>query len=124
MLYGRESEVATLMGALSDAEDASLLVSGEAGIGKSALLEEALRRVGREWLAVRCHQGVSSPFAHLTDTLDLLPRLEEQLAAAGIRFVGSYRSEELPRGHRLRWVRAELRRSRRLREISQAAPGI
>lgn len=50
-------------------------------------------------------------------TLDLLPDISERLQHSQIVFLGTYRSDELPRGHRLRWVRNELRRRHHLEEI-------
>jgi DNA-binding CsgD family transcriptional regulator len=56
-------------------------------------------------------------------TLDLLPQLADQIAGRGILLIGCFRSEELPRDHLLRSVRAELRRRNRLAEISLASLG-
>jgi DNA-binding CsgD family transcriptional regulator len=53
-------------------------------------------------------------------TLDLLPALADALSGGPVSLIGCYRSDELPRDHRLRPVRAELRRSRRLAEIDLA----
>jgi DNA-binding CsgD family transcriptional regulator/type II secretory pathway predicted ATPase ExeA len=51
-------------------------------------------------------------------TLDLLPALARSLAAAPVLLVGIYRSDEIPRGHPVRRLRTELRRDRRLLEIT------
>lgn len=51
-------------------------------------------------------------------TLELLPALADRLAGLPLLILGAYRSDEITRGHRLRWVRNELRRRRRLREIN------
>lgn len=51
-------------------------------------------------------------------TLELLPDLGERLRDWPICLVGTYRSNDLPRGHRLRWLRNELRRRRLLNEIA------
>jgi DNA-binding CsgD family transcriptional regulator/tetratricopeptide (TPR) repeat protein len=50
-------------------------------------------------------------------TFDLLPALAD--AGAGLPFtvIGCYRSDELPRGHRLRSIRALLRRNHQLTEV-------
>src|SRR6266699_1983818 len=50
-------------------------------------------------------------------TLGLLPALAEATCGIPVTLVGCYRSDELPRDHRLRAVRAQLRRSRQLTEI-------
>ncbi len=50
-------------------------------------------------------------------TLGLLPALAEAACDIPLTLVGCYRSDELPRDHRLRAVRAQLRRSRQLTEI-------
>src|SRR5262245_2818783 len=50
-------------------------------------------------------------------SLELLPALADTLSGSGIAVVGCYRSDELPRDHRLRVVRAWLRRNGRLAEI-------
>jgi AAA ATPase domain len=50
-------------------------------------------------------------------TLGLLPALAEAACDIPVTLVGCYRSDELPRDHRLRAVRAQLRRSRQLTEI-------
>jgi DNA-binding CsgD family transcriptional regulator/tetratricopeptide (TPR) repeat protein len=50
-------------------------------------------------------------------SLDLLAALPDAADGLPVALVGCYRSDELPRGHRLRAVRALLRRNRRLAEI-------
>jgi DNA-binding CsgD family transcriptional regulator/type II secretory pathway predicted ATPase ExeA/tetratricopeptide (TPR) repeat protein len=57
---------------------------------------------------------------HLADsaTLDALPLLAQAMEAHPVLMVGVYRSDELPRGHALRRMRAELRRQHRLVEIA------
>ncbi len=50
-------------------------------------------------------------------SLDLLPALADAACGLPVALVGCYRSDELPRGHRLRAVRALLRRNRQLAEI-------
>ena len=54
-------------------------------------------------------------------TLDLLPALADAARGKPVLLVACYRSDELPREHRLRSVRAELRRRNQLAEISLAA---
>src|SRR5215471_12536020 len=53
-------------------------------------------------------------------TLDLLPALAGAISGGQVVLIGCYRSDELPRDHRLRAARAELRRSRHLAEIDLA----
>jgi len=50
-------------------------------------------------------------------TLELLPALAATLEQEPIVLIGVYRSDEMPRGHAVRRLRAELRRARRLREL-------
>ncbi len=50
-------------------------------------------------------------------TLGLLPAVADAAGDLPVTVVGCYRSDELPRGHRLRAVRALLRRNRQLAEI-------
>jgi DNA-binding CsgD family transcriptional regulator len=53
-------------------------------------------------------------------TLDLLPALAGALSGGPVALIGCYRSDELPRDHRLRAARAELRRARQLTELDLA----
>ena len=53
-------------------------------------------------------------------TLDLLPALAGAISGGPVALIGCYRSDELPRDHRLRAARAELRRARQLVEIDLA----
>src|ERR1022692_3340670 len=53
-------------------------------------------------------------------TLDLLPALADAVRGQQVLLAACYRSDELPRDHRLRQVRAELRRRQQLAEISLA----
>lgn len=50
-------------------------------------------------------------------TLGLLPALADAAGDIPVMLIGCYRSDELPRDHRLRAVRAQMRRSRQLAEI-------
>jgi predicted ATPase len=50
-------------------------------------------------------------------TLGLLPALADAAGDIPVVLIGCYRSDELPRDHRLRAVRAQLRRSRQLSEV-------
>jgi len=49
--------------------------------------------------------------------LGFLPALADAASGLPVTVIGCYRSDELPRDHRLRAVRAQLRRSRQLTEI-------
>jgi DNA-binding NarL/FixJ family response regulator len=53
-------------------------------------------------------------------TLDLLSALAGAISGGPVALIGCYRSDELPRDHRLRAARAELRRARQLAEIDLA----
>jgi DNA-binding NarL/FixJ family response regulator len=79
--------------------------------------------------AVRCalaHLAAEGPLAIFLDdlqwsdeaTLELLAALGGPLQQMPVLVVGAYRSDGLPRGHRLRWLRNELRRGGRLEELS------
>jgi DNA-binding CsgD family transcriptional regulator len=50
-------------------------------------------------------------------TLDLLPALARSLEHDAVAVVGTYRSDDLPRGHAIRRARAELRRTGRFQEV-------
>ncbi len=166
----RRAEFDRLLELFQRPESSSVLISGEAGMGKTTLLDHTRRYLDRRTVHLRCHEEHAAPYAPLADlltedgpfipnpnskspaddtiesvirlvcvggtercdgrilviedlhwaspdALDLLPRLDERLSREGCRFVGSYRGEGLPRRHRLRWVRNELRRSGRLTEI-------
>ena len=56
-------------------------------------------------------------------TLGLLPALADAVSGLPVTVVGCYRNDELPRGHRLRSVRALLRRNHQLTEIELAPLG-
>jgi len=79
--------------------------------------------------AVRCalaHLAAEQPLTILFDdlqwsdeaTLELLAALAEPLRQMPVLTIGVYRSDGLPRAHRLRWLRNELRRGGRLEELS------
>src|SRR5574341_728428 len=51
-------------------------------------------------------------------TLELLPALVGSINQCSLLVLGAYRSDEIPRGHPLRRLRAELRRQGQLREIT------
>lgn len=154
-LVGREREQALIGEALTLCAAGTggvVLVSGEAGVGKSRLVAGALS----DWAGKR-HESAAEPgagpFAPLGDlvrrpgedtagqivrdlvttarqeptvvilddlqwadsgTVELLPSLAQAVARAPMLVVGIYRSDDLPRLHPLRRVRAELRRTNHL----------
>jgi DNA-binding NarL/FixJ family response regulator len=138
----------------------ALFVSGEAGIGKTALIRAAtdanapvLWASAVPWSPtpygllgqVVTGQVFSAPTAEVTAaavrdalleaaspivlvledlhwadgaTLELLPDLIEAITADPVAMIVSYRSDELPRAHPIRALRAQLRRHRRVTELS------
>ena len=57
---------------------------------------------------------------HWTDnaTLEILPSVADRIQNEPLLVVGTYRNDEILNGNRLRWMRNELRRRRRLLEIN------
>jgi DNA-binding NarL/FixJ family response regulator len=191
-LVGRSAEVARLRAAADRARQGAgslLLLSGEAGVGKSRLTEEALgprdvvlrgaaisgttSAYGPIVDALRSHlrsdpealadcgpllphlalllpelgagadeperatifEAVRCALAHLAagqaaivvlddlqwsdeTTLELLAALASSLAEMPVLTIAAYRSDGLPRDHRLRWLRNELRRDGQLEELA------
>jgi DNA-binding CsgD family transcriptional regulator/tetratricopeptide (TPR) repeat protein len=144
-LVGREAQLAFIDRWLADRRHAigppALFVSGEAGVGKTALLDAA--DTGRAavrhgsatpWPAAPLallgqlvpNDPVETPLALVLDdlqwsddaTLELLPALIDAIANEPVAIIGAYRGDELPRGHELRRVRAQLRQRRQLTEIA------
>ena len=79
--------------------------------------------------AVRCalaHLGAAESTVVVLDdlqwsddtTLELLAALAEPLQQVPVLVVAAYRTDGLPREHRLRWLRNELRRGGNLRELT------
>ncbi|MGN6557973.1 MAG: ATP-binding protein, partial [Solirubrobacterales bacterium] len=79
--------------------------------------------------AVRCafaHLGAEQPVTVILDdlqwsdetTLELLAALAEPLRQMPVAVIATYRSDGLPRDHRLRWLRNELRRGGTLEEVA------
>jgi DNA-binding NarL/FixJ family response regulator len=80
MLVGRDSELARLCGLLHDAAAGHAvtgLVSGDAGIGKSRLVDEVMQIAGRDGFTVLCGQcaeiGDSVPYLPFADALRAAP---------------------------------------------------
>ncbi|WP_033334340.1 ATP-binding protein, partial [Streptomyces novaecaesareae] len=86
MLYGRENEQAAVVGLLDAARagrSGVLLLRGEAGIGKTALLDDAVARAGEAFRVIRAagveyeaelpYAGLSLLLAPGLDRLDVLP---------------------------------------------------
>jgi DNA-binding CsgD family transcriptional regulator len=156
VVIGRDAELARVGAWLAERATAAgpplLLVSGEAGVGKTALLDAVetgpatvVRAAANPWRAtpfglmaqVAPHTGAAEVRAHLLGvtggrplvlvlddmhwsdeaTLDLLPSLMAALAADPVAVLGAYRSDDLPRGHRLRAIAAELRHLRQVTEL-------
>jgi hypothetical protein len=74
---GRDQELSQLRTALSHAADGIptvVLVSGESGVGKSALVEHFLAQIGPEPLVLRgrCYAQESVPFKAFDEVLDML----------------------------------------------------
>src|SRR5690349_3025523 len=91
MLLGRSAECAAvdeLLSAAREGRSRSLVITGEAGIGKSSLLEYAAASAeGMTVLSARGYESESEiPFAGLSDLLSpvlrVLPRLPDPQAAA------------------------------------------
>jgi DNA-binding CsgD family transcriptional regulator len=192
-LIGRQQELDTLLRAIEDAAAARgsvVLLSGEAGLGKTLLARAALARCPHTVLSGRARPDVVTPYGPIATalrmrlrdqvgsatkptslspflslllpelgpapadpgpevlveaivegllassdaqttillledlqwadnaTLALVPLLAERLDGASMMMVlGTYRSDEVGRGHPLRRMRQELRRSRLLEEI-------
>jgi DNA-binding CsgD family transcriptional regulator len=186
VLVGRDAECAALRRALAAARGRRppvILVAGEAGAGKTTLVEHVLVSTGTpvlpgratEWAgaaydvlgralrpaimdtagpvprvlaqiipergappaepdltalaaavcSVLASLAGGGPLALFLDdlqwadqaTLSLLPALADAACDVPVTLIGCYRSDELPRDHRLRAARAQLRRSRQLTEI-------
>src|ERR1700748_1756258 len=88
-LVGRDAELARLRGLLEDAAAGRAvtgLVSGDAGIGKSRLVTEAMEIAERDGFTVLCGQGAeiggSVPYLPLADAFRLAPpRIEKAIKA-------------------------------------------
>lgn len=65
----RGKEFDRLLDLLQRAEPASILVSGEAGMGKTTLIDNALEGLDRPAVRLRCHQEHAAPYAPIVDLL-------------------------------------------------------
>jgi len=144
-LVGRDAQLvlinAWLAGRRAAIGPPALFVSGEAGVGKTALLAAAdtggatvQRGAATPWPAgplallgqLLPTDVVENPLTVVLDdlqwsddaTLELLPGLVDALVTERVAIIGAYRGDELPRGHLLRRVRAQLRQRRQLVEIA------
>ncbi|MGE5830176.1 MAG: AAA family ATPase, partial [Micromonosporaceae bacterium] len=158
VLVGRDAELARINAWLGERAAGvgppALLVSGEAGIGKTALLQAidtasarvrraaaspwrstpfgVLAQLGpdptadpREIRANLLADDSGAPLVVVLDdlhwcddaSLELLAPLVESVAGDRIAVIGAYRFDELPRGHLLRPLRAQLRHRHRLVEV-------
>lgn len=119
-----------------------MVVSGEAGIGKTALISAVVAGNARwasaaPWrpaplaLVRQLTGGDLRSFVmdagvvvlddlHWADdaSLELLAPLADAVASDPVAIIGAYRADELPRGHLLRRVRAQLRHRRLLGELA------
>lgn len=162
-LVAREAELRGLSEALircRRGQGGLILVSGEAGIGKTRLVDEAIRSwdgallrttvapsgAAYSPLTKLAPPGEWSPDAkpgqfvvdalvaladarptlllledlHWADaaTIELLPALADVATTQTLLVLGTYRNDELPRGHALRAARTELRRRNLLTDLS------
>jgi DNA-binding CsgD family transcriptional regulator len=192
-VIGREQELdelATMISAAADGHGSMLLLAGEAGVGKTRLVETAVAKTKLACLRSAAAERGSSPYAPITAvlrdylrgqpdglssagrivshlrpllpelgpaprntdretlveavrvafetiaaydttvvflddlqwadaaTLELLPSLAEAAEEWPLLFLGAYRNESIPRGHPLRRLRTDLRRSGRLVELN------
>src|SRR5690349_17661580 len=144
-LVGRAAQLTLLTAWLANRRLAlgppALFVSGEAGVGKTALLGAAdtsgaavRRAAATPWPAAPLallgqlvpNDPVDAPFFVVLDdlqwsdeaTLALLPGLIDGIANEPVAVLAAYRGDELPRGHLLRRIRAQLRQRRQLTEIA------
>src|SRR3954452_25014367 len=111
VFVGRDAELATLTAALDAAvagDAAVVLLSGEAGVGKTRLVEEAAGRAsaaGARVLAGSCIAPLMFVIEDLhwadRSTLDLVALLVRALHGARVLVVVSFRSDELHRSHPL-----------------------
>ena len=94
----------------------------QAAASDRATIFEAVR-CGFEQVASDGHVVVILDDLQWSDqaTLELLAGLAQAVKELPVLVLGAYRSDGLPRDHRLRWLRNELRRSRSLDELALGA---
>ncbi|MET8542805.1 AAA family ATPase [Kitasatospora sp. NPDC004799] len=114
MLYGREGEQAAVDGLLDGARasrSGALLLRGEAGIGKTALLDDAVARAGESFRVIRAagveyeaelpYAGLSLLLAPGLDRLDVLPGPQRRALEAAFGLSDDGRGGEDGRADRL-----------------------
>ncbi|WP_040783614.1 helix-turn-helix transcriptional regulator [Nocardia pneumoniae] len=100
MLYGRRAEL-TILAKLLEGRCGALIVRGEAGIGKSALLEASAARVrGRVLRVTGVESEADLPFAALhlllrpvLDQIDTLPRQQAEALRGALGLAGAARGD-------------------------------
>jgi DNA-binding NarL/FixJ family response regulator len=145
VLWGSASDGATVSyGPVVDALRSQLRVDPEALaecgplLPHLALLLPELGQAAAESERATIFEAVRCALAHLSDeqplllvlddlqwsdetTLELLAALAGALQQLPVLVIAAYRSDGLPRDHRLRWLRNELRRDGQLEELSLGA---
>lgn len=129
VLISRDREIQQLKAAVRACEGGRgdlILVAGEAGIGKTALVEAAL--AGSDLLVLR---GIAEPASGRpaaivmedlqeadASTLEKVAELSTIVTDGPLLILGIYRDDQLPRAHPLRRLRIRLRRAGRLHEVA------
>ncbi|MFO7445205.1 MAG: AAA family ATPase [Ignavibacteriaceae bacterium] len=195
-LIGRDSEKHALRHYLDNLNNSNgriILVSGEAGVGKTAFVEDVLHTVEITHYTARANEDINSPYSLFTGILrsclrenrkiecgpfkkylavllpeigsppedieaetlkeaivsavisisanqplviffddiqcadnasiDMLPLLADKISGHPVLIICTYRTEEITHEHRIRKLRSELKRARKLNEINLAALG-
>ncbi|MEJ2193333.1 MAG: LuxR C-terminal-related transcriptional regulator [Ignavibacteriaceae bacterium] len=136
-IIGRTKEKSKLHLALDQARNGTgglLLVNGEAGVGKTTLIEEVLSHSGSEVLISRANEEGNPPYSLITSilriclrkntnwadhaTIEFLSYISSRINNHPILIIASYRSDGITRGHKINRLRGDLRRARILNEIN------